>query len=383
MRSHYHASIDPEVENNSHSAVLRMIGFNKRVLEAGCASGHVSEVLQSRGCRVVGIEIDAEVARAAEPWVERVVIGNFDDGALWGELAGEEFDAVLFGDVLEHLKNPLDALREAVQHLVPTGMVVISVPNITHADVKIAMIKGQFPYADSGLLDRTHIHFFTKESLARLLQEAGLVATEFFRVSVPVFSTELGVGRDDVDAHVLEALLSDRDAETYQFIVKAVRDDGAKSLEDLSGGLLAMADQLLDQKQRYATLQREYSLLQRAYEVHATCEHDLAVARASTATLRAQYDGDLVELVHLRRQMRKIKRWLPLSIFRFVRKLFATKDRTDGVAGPVLEGLEFVQNHPQKSVDVSGTGQGIHKGEFQGGPSLDLSASEDHLTALE
>ena len=334
MRSHYHASIDPDIENNSHSAVLRMIGFNKRVLEAGCASGHVSAVLQARGCRVVGIEIDAEVARAAEPFVERIVIGNFDDGELWKELEGDEFDAVLFGDVLEHLKTPLDALRGALKHLAPAGMVVISVPNITHADVKIAMIKGQFTYADSGLLDRTHIHFFTKESLTHLLQEAGLVATEFFRVSVPVFSTELGVGREDVDDHVLEALLRDRDAETYQFVVKAVRDDGAKSLEDLSGGLLDMADQLLDQEQRYGTLQREYSLLQRAYEVHSTCELELAMVRANIATLQARYDHDLVELVYLRRQMRQIKRWLPLSIFRFFRELFASNDHKDGVAGP-------------------------------------------------
>ena len=336
MRSHYHASIDPEVEHNSHSAVLRMIGFNKRVLEAGCASGHVSEVLQARGCRVVGIEVDADVARAAEPFVEKLVIGNFDDGALWKELEGEEFDVVLFGDVLEHLKSPLDALRAAVGHLRPSGMVVISVPNITHADVKIAMIKGQFPYAESGLLDRTHIHFFTKESLAHLLHEAGLVATEFFRVSVPVFSTELGVDRHDVDEHVLEALLSDRDAETYQFVVKAVRDDGANSLVNLPGGLLEMADQLLEEERRYATLQREYATLQRAYEVHTTCELELTMVRASTAALQAQYDHDLVELTHLRRQMRAIKRWLPLSVFRFFRNLFASNDHGQRGAAPQL-----------------------------------------------
>ena len=213
-------------------------------------------------------------------------------------------------------------------------MVVISVPNITHADVKIAMINGQFPYAESGLLDRTHIHFFTKESLANLLHEAGLVATEFFRVSVPVFATELGVDRHDVDEHVLEALLGDRDAQTYQFVVKAVRDDGAKSLENLPGELLAMADQLLDEEQRHATLLREHAALERAYEVHTTCELELSMMRVAAATLQAQYDHDLVELIHLRRQMRTIKRWLPLTIFRFFRNLFTSNGERGRGAGP-------------------------------------------------
>ena len=58
MLSHYHTDIDPDNENNSHSRVLRMVGSNKRVLEAGCSSGHVSEVLKAQGCSIVGIEID-------------------------------------------------------------------------------------------------------------------------------------------------------------------------------------------------------------------------------------------------------------------------------------------------------------------------------------
>ena len=175
MLSHYHTSINPEEENDAHSSLLRMVGFNKRVLEAGCASGHVSEALSKQGCSVVGVEIDAEGVLPAKQWVERVVIGNFDDGELWKELEDEMFDAVLFGDVLEHLKTPLETLLESLKHLLPTGAIVISVPNIAHADVKIALLNGTFPYADSGLLDRTHIHFFTKESLLELIRAAGLV----------------------------------------------------------------------------------------------------------------------------------------------------------------------------------------------------------------
>src|ERR1039458_7829257 len=157
MLSHYHADINPDDDNNSHVAMLSMIGFNKRVLEAGCASGHVSEMLHAQGCSVVGVEIDSTVIQPALQWLERAVVGDFDDKKLWIELEGEFFDAILFGDVLEHLKDPLVALRESAKHLGPAGMVVISVPNIAHADVKLALIKGTFPYGETGLLDRTHI----------------------------------------------------------------------------------------------------------------------------------------------------------------------------------------------------------------------------------
>lgn len=324
MLSHYHTAIDPEVENNSHSLILRMVGYNKRVLEAGCASGHMSEVLNGRGCSVVGIEIDAEVAVAAEPWVERVVIGDFDDGALWNELDGELFDAVLFGDVLEHLNNPLFALRESLKHLLPTGMVVISVPNIAHADVKIALINGSFPYSETGLLDRTHIHFFTKDSLLALVREAGLVTTEFCRVRVPVFTTEIGVQRSDVDDQVLSALLEERDAETYQFVIKAVRDDGVQSLAALSDDLVTLKDSLLDVTRREDDRQKMADDVRVQNDILQSQNH---ILQAQNATLRnefeflqARHDADVLELLFLRRQMETVKRFLPMSVLRLLRK---------------------------------------------------------------
>jgi 2-polyprenyl-3-methyl-5-hydroxy-6-metoxy-1,4-benzoquinol methylase len=290
MLSHYHTAIDPQEENDAHSCLLRMVGFNKRVLEAGCASGHVSEALHAQGCSVVGIEIDADVVKPAEQWVERVVIGNFDDGLLWKELEGEIFDAVLFGDVLEHLKDPLATLLESMKHLETSGSVVISVPNIAHADVKVALLKGLFPYADDGLLDRTHIHFFTKESVLALVKAAGLVPIEFRRVTVPAFATELGVERSDVSNEVLEAILADRESLTYQFVLKAVRDDGSRYLEDLSLNLVALSDKMVDEQRRYDALE-------------------------------AMYLANMNDLTHLRRQMDVAKRLVPKPLRTLGRKV--------------------------------------------------------------
>lgn len=305
MLSHYHADINPEDSNNSHVAMLQMVGFNKRVLETGCASGHMSALLSAQGCSVVGMEIESSIVEPALEWLERAVIGDLEDPSIWSELDGESFDVILFGDVLEHLKDPLPALREAAQHLAPAGVVIISVPNISHADVKVALIKGTFPYSESGLLDRTHISFFTKESLVELVREAGLAVVEITRITVPVFSTEIGVSRDDIDDATLSAVTNDREAETYQFVVKAVRDDSEHSLNMLSADLIELSDNLLDERKLTATLR---------------AENDALTGRVDS--LEAQRAIDTRDLAHLREQREAIKRYLPSPLRRFVQKQF-------------------------------------------------------------
>ncbi len=302
MLSHYHTSFDLESDNNSHAAMLRMVGFNKRVLEAGCASGHVSEKLSAQGCTVVGIEIDASVVEPAQQWLERVIVGNFDDASLWRELEGELFDAILFGDVLEHLKDPLTTLRESLRFLQPSGVVVISVPNIAHADVKIALINGQFPYSDDGLLDRTHISFFTKESLLKLVKDAGLVEVEIVRVTLPVFHTEIGVHQGDVSDQVLEALLEERESETYQFVIKAVRDNADHSLETLAGDLVELTDKLYDQTRRNQVLEAKLDGLEERVEA-----------------MKIQREADMRDLAHYRHQTDVVKRFVPASLLRVIR----------------------------------------------------------------
>ncbi|HWD96155.1 MAG TPA: class I SAM-dependent methyltransferase [Acidimicrobiales bacterium] len=310
MLSRYHASINPEEENNSHVAMLRMVGFNKRVLEAGCASGHVSERLSAQGCSVVGIEIESGIVEPAMQWLERVVIGNIEEDSLWEELEGETFDAILFGDVLEHLKDPLKTLRESAKHLAPSGTVVISAPNIAHADVKISLINGDFAYREDGLLDRTHIHFFTKESLLELVRDAGMAVVEISRVTVPVFETELGVSRGDVDAATLESILRDRESETYQFVVKVTRDNAEHSIEDLSYKLVELTDLLLDETKRAISLKADNDAL-----------------TAHVTELTAQRDEHLRDLTRLREQREAIKRVLPSPILRLVKGKFGITGR--------------------------------------------------------
>jgi SAM-dependent methyltransferase len=234
-----------------------MIGYNKSVLEVGCATGFFTKVLVERGCNVVGIEIDPEAAKSAEKWADRVIVGNLDDGEIWDLLENETFDVIVLGDVLEHLRDPLASLRSAARKLKPSGFVVISVPNIAHGDVRIALLQGTFHYNDTGLLDRTHVHFFTLETARDLLKQAGLVGVDTERVVMPLFMSELGVKREDVSHKVLDEILADPEAESYQFVMKAVRDNGTRTLAELGARVGDLSDQVHFEVVRTALLRRD------------------------------------------------------------------------------------------------------------------------------
>src|SRR6187397_839519 len=137
----YWAPVDPEAPNSSHAFSLRLIGSNKRVLELGPAAGHFTKALVDMGCRVVGIEVDPAAAERVRTFAERVVVGDLSDPAVIASAIDDErFDVVVGGDVLEHLPDPLSVLRACRAALKPGGVVVLSLPNVAHADVKLQML---------------------------------------------------------------------------------------------------------------------------------------------------------------------------------------------------------------------------------------------------
>ncbi len=253
----YEQVVDPEAGNNAHAFALGMVGFNKAVLEFGCAAGHVTKALVDRGCRVVGVEVDPEAARAAEVWAEEVVVGHVEHDDVWDHLSAEKFDAVLFGDILEHLSDPLTTLRTALRFISPSGFVVLSIPNVAHGDVRLSLLRGSFEYSERGLLDRTHLHFFTKDSLMDLCRQAGLAVVDIKRVVVPLFQSELGVRRDDFDQGTIDRILEDPEAESYQFVVKAVVDNGDQALSALSETIVDLSDQVRRHEVEAALLRAE------------------------------------------------------------------------------------------------------------------------------
>jgi 2-polyprenyl-3-methyl-5-hydroxy-6-metoxy-1,4-benzoquinol methylase len=255
----YDTTIDPNAENNSHALCIQMTGYNKSVLEVGCATGYVSKVLLDRGCQVIGMEMNAEAAEVAKKWIDRVIVGDIEDDRQWAELADQQFDVVMFADVLEHLRDPLTALRNSLTKLKPSGYVILSVPNVAHGDVRLSLLQGRFEYQELGLLDQTHIKFFTLESLRELLHQAGLTIVELHRVVVPLFESEIHVNRDDVNPSTLQDLEADREAKTYQFVVKAVRNDAHQAVAELADRIDELTDEVHRARDLIATTEKAHS----------------------------------------------------------------------------------------------------------------------------
>lgn len=148
----------------------------RRVLELGCSTGFISRHLTERGCSVTGVEVSAEAAEHARPWCEKVIVHDLSQSG-WSEQTGGCFDTVLCGDVLEHLASPERTLKEIGGLLAPGGRVIISLPNIAHIRVRAKLLLGRFDYEPAGILDVTHLRFFTFKTARELIESAGFRIT--------------------------------------------------------------------------------------------------------------------------------------------------------------------------------------------------------------
>ncbi len=235
----YDAEIDPDDETTSHALVARLVGAHKRVLDVGCASGRLAEHLQRSGNRVSGVEIDPDLGEAARVHLERLVIGDLDKLDLADEFGGGSFDVVVFADVLEHLKNPLRTLRQARELLADGGYTVVSIPNIAHGSVRLALLQGRFEYRELGLLDDTHLRFFTRSSVDAFLRAGGFVPSVSLQTTAGPFETEIPLRPGDFSASALEQVERDPESRVYQFVIRALpvgngQDDDAAVTELLA-----------------------------------------------------------------------------------------------------------------------------------------------------
>lgn len=248
MASKYETKPNLDDKNTSHALIAESVGHDKRVLDVGCAAGDFAEVLAGRGCMVTGIEIDPEAARQAERYCERVLVGDVEHLDVESELDEGSFDVVIFGDVLEHLKNPLMTLKRLKPALRPEGYAVASIPNVAHGSIRLALLRGRFRYRSLGLLDETHLRFFTRESVEQLFEDAGFLITDLKRTSRGIFGTEVEIEEDEVSEETLRLVREDPESFTYQFVPTAHRfGEAGRSAETirLLSDQLARRDRLI------------------------------------------------------------------------------------------------------------------------------------------
>lgn len=222
----YDFEVDP-TGSGSHARVVRLVGTGRTVLEVGAATGSTTRVLRANGCSVTAVEIDPEAAAAASAWADRLVVADLEATSLRDAVApATAFDVVVAADVLEHLRSPLRVLREMVALTAEGGRCVVSVPNVAHGSVRLALLEGRWEYAEDGLLDRTHVHLFTKASLERLFDDAGLDLVELQRVERAVDDADVDFDPALLDTDAGRRVLADPESTAFQYVAVGVPRTG-------------------------------------------------------------------------------------------------------------------------------------------------------------
>lgn len=153
---------------------------NNHVLDVGCGAGYFGEYLKTTGraAKIIGIEIDEVAASEALTKLDQVFRANLNQTSVIDVLKDFDkapFDYIVCADVLEHLIDPWKVLEELVTYLKPNGRLIVSIPNVRHWSVWLPLIlRGQWEYRDAGIMDSTHLRFFTRFSAIELLNRAGL-----------------------------------------------------------------------------------------------------------------------------------------------------------------------------------------------------------------
>jgi 2-polyprenyl-3-methyl-5-hydroxy-6-metoxy-1,4-benzoquinol methylase len=219
------AAVDLDDLNSPHTLAVLSVAPGASVLDIGCGPGVVARALATRGCRVWGLEIDPRKAALARHHCVEVVEADVESAPLSSLFGGMTFDAVLYLDVLEHLREPAPVLAGSTDVLAPGGSVLLSIPNVTHGALRLELLKGRFRYRNSGLLDRGHLRFFDAEAVHQVIRQAGLRPESTLRVIKRLDQTEFDVDLENVSSNLREMLERDADALTYQFFVIARRAD--------------------------------------------------------------------------------------------------------------------------------------------------------------
>lgn len=214
--------IDLNNKNDSHSLIIELIGKDKRVLEVGTSTGYVTKILKELNNVVMGVETDEDAAEVAKQYCESMIVGDVEELDLDRYIEPASIDVILLADVLEHLRWPCHILDKVKKYIKPNGYLVVSLPNVSHGDVLLNLLNGDFRYTPRGLLDETHLRFFGRRNIVDVFNSHGYDIKDICTTRVPIGATELKLDSNRIPLELLKFIRALPDSDVYQFVFKAV-----------------------------------------------------------------------------------------------------------------------------------------------------------------
>ncbi|WP_081857822.1 glycosyltransferase [Thiomonas sp. FB-Cd] len=287
LKGQYHDHPRPEVfELRKHIPRL--------VLDVGCATGATGALIKTLcpDCRVIGVELNENAAEIARSRVDLVIDRPVEqiDLASYG-ISAHSIDTVILADVLEHMYDPWNFMLKLRAWITPDAQILVSVPNIKNLALINDLASGLFPYAREGLLDVTHIRFFTRMEITKLLKETGFVAERWGRTAdgrLQNWAPQAGADRVETEKIILKNLSPQDldDLRTLQFLILATPVTDAE--------MLAMRPQLVPTSATTSAVlppwlpQSRWAPKEKTWADEALCEwsaSDIAAPSAALALL--------------------------------------------------------------------------------------------------
>ncbi|TWO72497.1 methyltransferase domain-containing protein [Caenimonas sedimenti] len=229
----YRRQITPD-ERTSLSVLAGHVTPGSRVLDLGTGSGSLGAFLSAgKGCTCDGVTLSAEEAELAKSGYRHLEVANLEQSGWAAKFAGEHYDFIVCADVLEHLTRPEQTLALARELLAPGGALLVSIPNASYCGMVAELMQGGFQYGEEGLLDRTHLRFFTRRSARDFLADNGWAVEGIETIEKPLQDSEFRVQFDNLPPAVSRYLLALPDAAAYQLILVA-RPGDAQVQADLA-----------------------------------------------------------------------------------------------------------------------------------------------------
>jgi 2-polyprenyl-3-methyl-5-hydroxy-6-metoxy-1,4-benzoquinol methylase len=172
----------------------KLIPEGLHILDVGCHSGQFGACLKRKGCRVTGLEINPKAAEKARQVLDEVIVADVEQSETFRDLK-QRYDVILFLDILEHCRFPEKVLQGARNVLASNGSVIASIPNIANWSIRMSLLLGRFDYEPMGIMDETHLKFYTIKTARQLFDVAGYkIDLMDHRFSLPLFRVRRFIG---------------------------------------------------------------------------------------------------------------------------------------------------------------------------------------------